>query len=114
MFGGQAKLPLTLRFAMGSGPSVAAQHAGTLYSLYTHIPGLKVVVPSTPYDAKGLLLEAIFDDGPVLVFEHMALYVRKGPVPEEPFHIPFGLADIKREGEDVTIVGIANTVSERL
>ena len=79
MFGGQVRLPLTIRVAMGSGLSAAAQHSGTLYAIYTHLPGIKVVVPSTPYDAKGLLLEAIFDDSPVLFFEHLKLYVAQGP-----------------------------------
>ena len=85
MFGGQARLPLTIRIAMGSGLSAAAQHSGTLYAIYTHLPGIKVVVPSTPYDAKGLLLESIFDDSPVMFFEHLKLYVprdrARGAVP---------------------------------
>jgi pyruvate/2-oxoglutarate/acetoin dehydrogenase E1 component len=114
MFGGQVRLPLTIRVAMGSGLSAAAQHSGTLYSLYTHIPGLKTVVPSTPYDAKGLLLEAIFDDDPVIVFEHLRLYVREGPVPEEPYRVPLGQAAIRREGTDVTIVGISYMVNRAL
>ena len=79
MFGGQVRLPLTIRVAMGCGLSAAAQHSGTLYSIYTHLPGIKVVVPSTPYDAKGLLLESIFDDSPVMFFEHLKLYVSQGP-----------------------------------
>jgi acetoin:2,6-dichlorophenolindophenol oxidoreductase subunit beta len=114
MFGGQVRLPLTIRVAMGSGLSAAAQHSGTLYSLYTHIPGLKTVVPSTPYDAKGLLLEAIFDDDPVIVFEHLRLYVREGPVPEEPYRVPLGQAAIRRKGTDVTIVGISYMVNRAL
>lgn len=114
MFGGQARIPLVIRVAMGSGLGAAAQHSGTLYSLYSHIPGLKTVVPSTPYDAKGLLLEAIFDDSPVLVFEHLRLYVGEGPVPEEPYRIPFGQAAIRREGGDVTIVAISAMVSRAL
>jgi pyruvate dehydrogenase E1 component beta subunit len=114
MFGGQVRLPLTIRVAMGSGLSAAAQHSGTLYSLYTHIPGLKTVVPSTPYDAKGLLLEAIFDDDPVIVFEHLRLYVREGPVPEEPYRVPLGQAAIRRTGTDVTIVGISYMVNRAL
>jgi pyruvate/2-oxoglutarate/acetoin dehydrogenase E1 component len=107
MFGGQARLPMTLRMAMGAGLSAAAQHSGALYSVYTHLPGLKVVVPSTPYDAKGLLLAAIDDDGPVLVFEHLQLYVTRGPVPEEPYRIPLGTAVVRREGADVTVVAIS-------
>jgi pyruvate dehydrogenase E1 component beta subunit len=114
MFGGQARLPLTIRVAMGSGLSAAAQHSGTLYAIYAHLPGLKVVAPSTPYDAKGLLLEAIFDDSPVLFFEHLKLYVTQGPVPEEPYRIPLGVADVRRTGSDVTIVAIAAMVARAL
>ena len=114
MFGGQARLPLTLRVAMGSGLSAAAQHSGTLYALYTHLPGIKVVVPSTPYDAKGLLLESIFDDSPVMFFEHLRLYVAKGNVPEEPYRIPLGVAEVRRAGSDVTIVAIAAMVDRAL
>jgi pyruvate dehydrogenase E1 component beta subunit len=114
MFGGQARLPLTIRVAMGSGLSAAAQHSGTLYAIYAHLPGLKVVAPSTPYDAKGLLLEAIFDDSPVLFFEHLKLYVTQGPVPEEPYRVPLGVADVRRAGSDVTIVAIAAMVSRAL
>ena len=114
MFGGQARLPLTLRVAMGSGLSAAAQHSGTLYALYTHLPGIKVVVPSTPYDAKGLLLEAIFDDSPVMFFEHLRLYGSKGHVPEEPYRIPLGAAEVRRPGSDVTIVAIAAMVDRAL
>ena len=96
MFGGQVAIPLTIRVAMGSGLAAAAQHSGTLYSPYTHIPGLKTVVPSTPYDAKGLLLESIFDDNPVIVFEHLRLYVSEGPVPRGP------LPDSARPGGGTT------------
>ena len=114
MFGGQVRLPLTIRVAMGSGLSAAAQHSGTLYSVYTHLPGIKVVAPSTPYDAKGLLLEAIFDDGPVMFFEHLKLYVARGPVPEQPYRIPLGVADVRRSGSDVTIVAVAAMVDRAL
>jgi pyruvate/2-oxoglutarate/acetoin dehydrogenase E1 component len=114
MFGGQARLPLTIRVAMGSGLSAAAQHSGTLYAIYTHLPGLKVVVPSTPYDAKGLLLESIFDDSPVLFFEHLKLYVTKGPVPEEAYRIPLGVAEVRRAGSDVTVVALAAMVERAL
>src|SRR3954470_7629269 len=114
MFGGQARLPLTIRVAMGSGIGAGAQHSGTLYSIYTHLPGVKVVVPSTAYDAKGLLLEAIFDDSPVLFFEHLKLYVVRDEVPEEPYRIPLGEARIRRVGSDATIVGIAATVGRAL
>jgi acetoin:2,6-dichlorophenolindophenol oxidoreductase subunit beta len=114
MFGGQARLPITLRVAMGAGLSAAAQHSGTLYSIYTHLPGIKVVVPSNAYDAKGLLLESIFDDGPVIFFEHLKLYVTQGSVPEEPYRIPLGVADVRRSGTDVTIVAIAAMVGRAL
>ena len=114
MFGGQVRLPLTIRVAMGSGLSAAAQHSGTLYAIYTHLPGIKVVVPSTPYDAKGLLLAAIFDDSPVLFFEHLKLYVAKGPVPQDPYRIPLGVAEVRRAGSDVTIVAIAAMVGRAL
>ena len=114
MFGGLVRLPLTIRVAMGSGLSAAAQHSGTLYAIYTHLPGIKVVVPSTPYDAKGLLLEAIFDDSPVLFFEHLKLYVAKGPVPQDPYRIPLGVAEVRRAGSDVTIVAIAAMVGRAL
>jgi pyruvate dehydrogenase E1 component beta subunit len=114
MFGGQARLPLTIRIAMGSGLSAAAQHSGTLYAIYTHLPGIKVVVPSTPYDAKGLLLESIFDDSPVMFFEHLKLYVAKGAVPEEPYRIPLGVAEVRRAGSDVTVVAIAAMVDRAL
>ena len=114
MFGGQVRLPLTIRIAMGSGLSAAAQHSGTLYSIYTHLPGIKVVVPSTPYDAKGLLLESIFDDSPVMFFEHLKLYVAKGPVPEEVYRIPLGVAEIRRPGSDITIVAVSAMVDRAL
>ena len=114
MFGGQARLPITIRVAMGSGLSAAAQHSGTLYSIYTHLPGLKVVVPSTAYDAKGLLLASIFDDSPVIFFEHLKLYVTQGAVPEGPYRIPLGVADVRRSGTDVTIVAIAAMVDRAL
>ena len=114
MFGGQARLPLTIRVAMGSGLSFFFFNYWSIYEIYTHLPGIKVVVPSTPYDAKGLLLEAIFDDSPVLFFEHLKLYVSKGPVPEAPYRIPFGVAKVRREGSDVTVVAIAAMVERAL
>lgn len=107
MFGGQVKVPLVIRTAMGGGISFAAQHSQCHYSIFAHVPGLKVVVPSTPYDAKGLLKTAIRDEDPVMFFEHKALYPIRGPVPEEEYLIPFGKADIKRAGDDVTIVATA-------
>ncbi|MCI2253021.1 alpha-ketoacid dehydrogenase subunit beta [Domibacillus sp. PGB-M46] len=110
MFGGKAKVPLTIRTMHGAGFRAAAQHSQSLYSFFTHIPGLKVVIPSTPYDAKGLLLESIFDDDLVVFFEDKTLYTMKGEVPEGSYRIPFGKADIKRKGEDVTIVAIGKMV----
>jgi pyruvate dehydrogenase E1 component beta subunit len=85
-----------------------------LYSIFAHVPGLKVIVPSTPYDAKGLLISAIRDDNPKIFFEHKQLYGIKGPVPEEPYTIPLGKADVKREGKDVTVVAAAYMVHEAL
>ena len=107
MFGGQASVPMVLRMAIGAGLGAAGQHSDTLYSLYTHLPGIKVVVPTTPYDAKGLLLAAIADDDPVLFMEHMRLYNTRQEVPEDPYTVPLGSASVTRPGTDVTIVGIA-------
>ncbi len=104
MTGGAVKVPLVLRTSGGSGTGEAAQHCQSLEAWFAHIPGLKVVIPSTPYDAKGLLKTAIRDDDPVVFIEHRLLYSLKGPVPEEEYTIPFGEADIKREGEDITLV----------
>lgn len=110
MFGGKAKIPMVLRAACGAGIGAAAQHSQCLEALFMHLPGLKVVMPSTPYDAKGLLIEAIRDDNPVVFLEHKMLYAMEGEVPEGDYTIPFGQADIKREGSDVTIVATANMV----
>jgi len=114
MFGGKIKVPITIRTTIGGGLSAAAQHSQVLYSIFAHVPGLKVVVPSTPYDAKGLLISSIRDDNPVMFFEHKLLYPIKGPVPEEPYTIPLGKADVKREGSDVTVIGLALTVHQAL
>jgi pyruvate dehydrogenase E1 component beta subunit len=114
MFGGKIKVPITIRTTIGGGLSAAAQHSQVLYSIFAHVPGLKVVVPSTPYDAKGLLISSIRDDNPVMFFEHKLLYPIKGPVPEEPYAIPLGKADVKREGSDVTVIGLALTVHQAL
>jgi pyruvate dehydrogenase E1 component beta subunit len=114
MFGGKAKVPLVIRTICGGGYRAAAQHSQVLYSLFTHIPGLKTVVPSTPYDAKGLLIASIQDDDPVIFFEDITLGAMKGPVPEEPYTIPLGKADIKRTGNDVTIVAIGKMVHHAL
>jgi pyruvate dehydrogenase E1 component beta subunit len=94
----------------GAGLRAAAQHSQCLYPLFTHIPGLKVVVPATPYDAKGLLTQAIRDDDPVMFFEHKSLYDMAGPVPEEGYAVPFGEANVVREGSDVTIVTLGRMV----
>ena len=104
MFGGSVKIPMVLRTASGAGTGAAAQHSQSLDSILAHIPGLKVVVPSTPYDAKGLLKSAIRDDNPVMFLEQKTLYRTKGMVPEEEYTIDLGVADIKREGKDCTIV----------
>jgi len=104
MFGGKAKVPMVLRTPGGSGTGAAAQHSQSVEAWFCHVPGLKVVVPSTPYEAKGLLKAAIRDDNPVMFFEQKLLYRKKGPVPEEEYTIPLGVADIKREGSDVTII----------
>lgn len=114
MFGGKAKVPLTIRTIDGAGFNAAAQHSQSLYAIFTHIPGLKVVVPSNPYDMKGLLLTAIFDDDPVVVFEDKTLYGVKGQVGEGFYSIPFGQAEIKRAGKDLTIVGIGKQVNTAL
>lgn len=110
MFGGKAKTPLTIRTMIGAGFRAAAQHSQCLYPVFTHIPGLKCVIPSSPYDAKGLLIQAIRDDDPVIVFEHKLLYDLEGDVPEEPYAIPFGEANILAEGGDCTIVALGRMV----
>ena len=104
MFGGQIKVPLVIRSPFGAGVSMAAHHSQSLKAWFMHVPGLKVAVPSTAYDAKGLLKTAIRDDDPVMFFEHKICYTTKSSIPEEEYLIPFGEADIKREGEDITIV----------
>ena len=106
MFGGQARVPLVLRMAIGAGLGAAGQHSDIYYSLFTHIPGLKVVTPASPVDAKGLLLAAIDDPNPVLVMEHMGLYNTRGDVPEDYYTIPLGKARVVRPGEDVTLIAI--------
>ena len=110
MFGGKAVTPMVIRTMYGAGIRAAAQHSQSLYSMFTHIPGLKVVVPSNPYDAKGLMIQAIRDDDPVIFFENKVLYATEGEVPEEPYAIPLGEAEFVREGDDVTIVAIGRMV----
>ena len=110
MFGGTAETPVVCRMMYGAGFRAAAQHSQCLYSIFAHIPGLKVVLPTTPYEAKGLLIQAIRDNDPVIFMEHKALYAMKGEVPEEAYTIPFGKANIVREGKDVTIVALGRMV----
>lgn len=114
MFGGKGKVPMVMRTPSGSGVGLAAQHSQSLESWMTHIPGLKVVQPSTPYDAKGLLMAAMEDDNPVVFYEHKVLYSMKGEVPEEPYVIPLGKADVKRSGTDVTIIATSIMVHRAL
>jgi pyruvate/2-oxoglutarate/acetoin dehydrogenase E1 component len=120
MFGGKAKIPMVVRTMCGAGIQAAAQHSQSLEAWFMHIPGIKVVFPSTPYDAKGLLISAIRDDNPVVFMEHKVLYAVEEEIPEDSYTIPLGKADIKREGTDVTIVatgmmvGRALSVAEKL
>jgi pyruvate dehydrogenase E1 component beta subunit len=121
--GGNVKVPVVLTTAMGGGYSDGAQHSQTLYGLFAHLPGMKIVLPSTPYDAKGLMISAIRDDNPVLYFFHKGVMGlgwmtpnprATGPVPEEPYTVPIGKADVKREGKDVTIVTVSLMVHRAL
>jgi pyruvate dehydrogenase E1 component beta subunit len=105
MFGGKATVPMVVRLPGGSGTGAAAQHSQSLEAWFAHVPGLKVVQPSTPHDAKGLLLAAIDDPNPVLIFEHKLLYKTRGPVPEDPYRVAIGKAAVRRTGRDLTIVG---------
>ena len=104
MSGGQGKVPLVLRTQGGAGNGLAGQHSQSLEAIFYHIPGLKLVMPSTPYDAKGLLKAAIRDDDPVIFLEHKLLYMTKGEVPEEDYIVPLGQADVKRSGDDITLI----------
>ncbi|WP_025840618.1 alpha-ketoacid dehydrogenase subunit beta [Asaia platycodi] len=120
MFGGKARTPLVIRAMYGAGLSAAAQHSQALYPIFTHIPGLKVVIPSSAYEAKGLLIEAIRDDDPVIFLENKLIYDEEEDVPDEAYTIPFGEANLTREGQDATIVafgrmvGFANQAADRL
>jgi len=114
MSGGAWKVPMVLRTTLGASRRSAAQHSQSLQAWLSHVPGLKVVLPSTPYDAKGLLKTAIRDDNPVIFFEDKMMFRLKGPVPVEDYTIPFGVADIKREGEDITIVATSSMVQVAL
>ena len=110
MSGGKLKVPMVVRTTLGATRRTAAQHSQSLQAWVSHVPGLKVVLPSTPYDAKGLLKTAIRDDNPVIYFEDKMMYQLKGPVPEDDYTIPFGVADIKRAGTDITIVATSSMV----
>ncbi|MEE3661129.1 alpha-ketoacid dehydrogenase subunit beta [Brenneria sp. g21c3] len=110
MFGGKAKAPLVVRGMIGAGFSAAAQHSQSPYNIFASTPGLKVVVPSSPHDAKGLLIQSIRDDDPVMFCEHKILYDIKGEVPEQAYAIPFGVANYTREGTDVTIIALSAMV----
>src|SRR4026207_1092671 len=114
MSGGKLKVPLGLRTTLGAARRSAAQQSQSLHAWVSHIPGLKVAVPATPYDAKGLLKSAIRDDNPVVFFEDKMMYKLKGPVPQEEYTIPLGVADIKREGKDLTIVATSSMVQVAL
>jgi len=114
MFGGQVSFPILYRAAVGGGTQLAAQHSQSPYSMFMNLAGLKMFLPSTPYDIKGLLKTAIRDNNPVISFESNRLMTRKGPVPEEDYTIPFGTADVKHPGNDVTVVALAWLVHEAL
>src|SRR5580704_9286250 len=114
MSGGAWKVPMVVRTTMGATRRSAAQHSQSLHAWLSHVPGLKVVLPSTPYDAKGLLKSAIRDDNPVVFFEDKMMYKLKGPVPEDDYTIPFGVADVKRAGSDITIVATSSMVQVAL
>ena len=114
MSGGEWKVPMVLRTTLGATRRSAAQHSQSLHAWFSHIPGLKVALPSTPYDAKGLMKQAIRDDNPVIIFENKMMYGLKGPVPEEEYTIPFGVADIKRVGTDITLVATSGMVQVAL
>jgi len=110
MSGGKWRVPMVMRATLGATRRSAAQHSQSLHAWFCHVPGLKVVLPSTPYDAKGLLKTAIRDENPVVFFEDKMMFRFKGPVPEEEYTIPFGVADIKREGNDITLVATSSMV----
>ena len=114
MSGGKWKVPMVLRTTLGATRRSAAQHSQSLHAWFAHIPGLKVVLPSTPYDAKGLMKSAIRDDNPVVFYEDKMMFRFKGPVPNEEYTIPLGLADIKRPGDDITIVATSSMVQVAL
>src|SRR5205823_6322103 len=110
MSGGHWQVPMVMRTTLGATRRSAAQHSQSLHAWFCHVPGLKVVLPSTPYDAKGLLKTAIRDDNPVVFFEDKMMYRLKGPVPEEEYTIPLGVAEVKRPGTDVTLIATSSMV----
>src|SRR3979490_2676513 len=110
MSGGSWKVPMVMRTTLGATRRSAAQHSQSLHAWFSHVPGLKVVMPSTPYDAKGLLKAAIRDENPVVFFEDKMMYKLKGPVPEEDYTVPLGVADVKRVGDDITLVATSSMV----
>lgn len=114
MLGGEVSVPLVMRFPSGSGTGAAAQHSQSLEAWFGHVPGLKVIQPATPHDAKGMLLAAIADPDPVMIFEHKLLYKMKGPVPEGYYTVPIGKAETRREGRDITLVATAIMVHKCL
>ena len=114
MFGGQSTVPLVLRTPAGSGTGAAEHHSQSFENWFVHVPGLKVVMPTTPYDVKGLLISAIRDDNPIVFIEHKLLYKTKGDVPEELYEIPLGKADIKRAGTDLSIIATGIMVQKSL
>jgi pyruvate/2-oxoglutarate/acetoin dehydrogenase E1 component len=114
MSGGKWKVPMVMRATLGATRRSGSQHSQSLHAWFCHIPGLKVVMPSTPYDAKGLLKTAIRDENPVVFYEDKMMYKLKGPVPTEDYTIPFGVADVKREGDDITIVATSSMVQVAL
>ena len=114
MSGGEWKVPMVMRTTLGATRRSAAQHSQSLHAWFCHIPGLKVILPSTPYDAKGLLKAAIRDENPVVFFEDKMMYKLKGPVPEEEYLVPLGVADVKRAGEDITLIATSSMVQVAL
>jgi acetoin:2,6-dichlorophenolindophenol oxidoreductase subunit beta len=114
MSGGKWKVPMVLRTTMGASRRSAAQHSQSLHAWFSHVPGLKVILPSTPYDAKGLLKSAIRDENPVVIFEDKMMFRMKGPVPSGEYTIPLGVADVKREGRDITLVATSSMVQVAL
>jgi pyruvate/2-oxoglutarate/acetoin dehydrogenase E1 component len=114
MFGGQAKFPILIRMTVGAGFSGAAEHSISPYSMFMNVPGLKIILPTTPYDAKGLLKTALRDNNPVISFEHFLLGGMTGHVPEEDYLVPFGQAAIRKQGSDVTVVALAKMVHDAI